>query len=101
MTECTCVKMVRGYSEMLSLLNDAMKDVDGVFHFAAMWLLHCRDFPRTALHVNIEGTFNVLESCVKNNVERLVSFFVCLCLWGTRVEVPMTEDHPFNNRNSF
>ena len=51
------------------LLNDAMKDVDGVFHFAAMWLLHCRDFPRTAFHVNIEGTFNVLESCVKNNIK--------------------------------
>ena len=45
----------------VDLLNDAMKGVDGVFHFAAMWLLHCRDFPRTAFHVNIEGTFNVLE----------------------------------------
>ena len=38
----------------VDLLNDAMKDVDGVVHLAAMWLLHCKDFPRTAFHVNIE-----------------------------------------------
>ena len=56
----------------VDLLNDAMQGVDGVVHLAAMWLLHCKDFPRTAFHVNIEGTFNVLEACVKHNVKRLV-----------------------------
>ena len=43
----------------IDLLNDAMRGMDGVIHLAAMWLLHCKDFPRTAFHVNIEGTFNV------------------------------------------
>ena len=56
----------------IDLLNDAMAGMDGVIHLAAMWLLHCRDYPRTAFHVNIEGTFNVLEACVKNNIKRLV-----------------------------
>ena len=28
------------------ILNEAMKEVDYVFHLAAMWLLHCKDFPR-------------------------------------------------------
>ena len=84
----------------VDLLNDAMKGVDGVFHFAAMWLLHCRDFPRTAFHVNIEGTFNVLESCVKNNIERLV-YSSSASVYGDAVEVPMTENHPFNNRNFY
>ena len=53
-------------------LNDAMQGCDAVVHLAAMWLLHCKDFPRTAFHVNIEGTFNVLEACVKNNIKRLI-----------------------------
>ena len=44
----------------IDLLNDAMSGMDGVVHLAAMWLLPCRDYPRTAFHVNIEGTFNVL-----------------------------------------
>ena len=84
----------------LDVLDHAMQGAHGVIHLAAMWLLHCKDFPRTAFHVNIEGTFNVLESCVKNNVERLV-FSSSASVYGDAVEVPMTESHPFNNRNFY
>ncbi|HLJ22170.1 MAG TPA: NAD-dependent epimerase/dehydratase family protein, partial [Stellaceae bacterium] len=42
------------------VLAAAMRGVDGVFHFAALWLLHCHDYPRSAFDVNIRGTFNVL-----------------------------------------
>lgn len=82
------------------LLDDAMQGVDGVIHLAAMWLLHCRDFPRTAFHVNIEGTFNVLEACVRHKVKRLV-YSSSASVYGDALEVPMTEDHPFNNRNFY
>lgn len=82
------------------LLNDAMKDVDYVYHLSAMWLLHCKDFPRTAFHVNIEGTFNVLEACVKNNVRKLI-YSSSASVYGDAVEVPMTEDHPYNNKNFY
>ena len=84
----------------VDILNDAMDGIDGVIHLAAMWLLHCKDFPRTAFHVNIEGTFNVLESCVKNGVKRLV-YSSSASVYGDAVEVPMTEEHPFNNRNFY
>jgi len=84
----------------IDILNDAMEGVDGVFHLAAMWLLHCKDYPRTAFDVNIQGTFNVLEACVKNGVKRLVSSSSA-SVYGDAVEVPMTEDHPFNNRNFY
>lgn len=84
----------------IDVLNDAMIGIDGVVHLAAMWLLHCKDFPRTAFHVNIEGTFNVLEACVKNNVQRLV-YSSSASVYGDAVEVPMTESHPFNNRNFY
>ena len=49
------------------------KKANGVFHFAALWLLHCWDYPSSAFKVNIEGTFNVLEACVHNNVKKLIS----------------------------
>ena len=84
----------------IDLLNDAMNGIDGVIHLAAMWLLHCKDFPRTAFHVNIEGTYNVLESCVKNNVKRLI-YSSSASVYGDAVETPMTEEHPFNNRNFY
>jgi UDP-glucose 4-epimerase len=84
----------------IDTLNDAMQGCDGVIHLAAMWLLHCKDFPRTAFHVNIEGTFNVLEACVKNNVKRLV-YSSSASVYGDAAEVPMTENHPFNNKNFY
>jgi len=84
----------------IDLLSEAMKDVDVVFHLAAMWLLHCKDYPRTAFHVNIEGTFNVLEACVRNNVKKLV-YSSSASVYGDAVEVPMRESHPFNNRNFY
>jgi UDP-glucose 4-epimerase len=65
-----------------------------------MWLLHSREYPRTAFEVNIQGTFNVLEACVKNKVKKLV-YSSSASVYGDAVEVPMTEDHPFNNRNFY
>jgi UDP-glucose 4-epimerase len=82
------------------ILNDAMKEVDYVFCLAAMWLLHCKDYPRTAFDVNIAGTFNVLEACVKNKVKKLI-WSSSASVYGDAVELPMTEDHPFNNKNFY
>jgi UDP-glucose 4-epimerase len=84
----------------IDILNSAMKNIDGVFHLAAMWLLHCKDYPRTAFEVNIAGTFNVLESCVKNEIQRLV-YSSSASVYGDAQETPMTESHPFNNRNFY
>jgi UDP-glucose 4-epimerase len=84
----------------IDTLNDAMTGCDAVVHLAAMWLLHCKDFPRTAFHVNIEGTFNVLEACVQNNIKRLV-YSSSASVYGDAAEVPMTENHPFNNKNFY
>ena len=84
----------------IDVLNAAMKNVDAVVHLAAMWLLHCKDYPRTAFEVNIAGTFNVLEACVNNNIERLV-YSSSASVYGDAVEVPMLETHPLNNRNFY
>ncbi|ABW30707.1 NAD-dependent epimerase/dehydratase family protein [Acaryochloris marina] len=82
------------------LLDAAMKGIDGVFHFAAMWLLHCYNFPRSAFEVNIGGTFNVLEACINNGVQRLV-FSSSASVYGDAVTEPMTEDHPYNNQTFY
>lgn len=84
----------------VDVLDHAMQGCDYVVHLAAMWLLHCKDFPRTAFHVNIEGTFNVLEACVRNKIKKLV-YSSSASVYGDAVEVPMTESHPFNNRNFY
>jgi UDP-glucose 4-epimerase len=77
-------------------LNAALKGADGVFHFAALWLLECYEQPRAAFDVNIRGTYNVLEACVQQQVQRLV-YSSSASVYGDAVSEPMTEDHPFNN----
>ncbi|MCS6980527.1 MAG: NAD-dependent epimerase/dehydratase family protein [Flavobacteriales bacterium] len=84
----------------IDILDKAMEGVDYVFHLAAMWLLHCKDFPRTAFDVNIAGTFNVLEACVRHRVKKLI-YSSSASVYGDAVEVPMTESHPFNNKNFY
>lgn len=84
----------------IDILNKAMEGVDFVVCLAAMWLLHCKDFPRTAFDVNIAGTFNVLEACVKNNVKKLI-WSSSASVYGDAVELPMTESHPYNNKNFY
>lgn len=84
----------------LDILDKAFEGVDYVFHLAAMWLLHCKDFPRTAFEVNIAGTFNVLEACVRHKVKKLI-YSSSASVYGDAVQVPMTESHPFNNKNFY
>jgi UDP-glucose 4-epimerase len=82
------------------ILEAALDGIDGVFHFAALWLLQCHDFPRAAFDVNIRGTFNVLEACVKKKIQRLV-YSSSASVYGDAVSEPMEEDHPFNNKNFY
>lgn len=82
------------------ILEAALEGVDGVFHFAALWLLQCHDFPHSAFDVNIRGTFNVIESCVKQKVKRLV-YSSSASVYGDAICEPMDEDHPFNNKNFY
>lgn len=84
----------------IDILSKATENIHGVFHLAAMWLLHCKDYPRTAFNVNIQGTFNVLEVCIQRNIEKLV-YSSSASVYGDAVTVPMKEDHPFNNRNFY
>ena len=84
----------------IDILNKAMEGMDYVICLAAMWLLHCKDYPRTAFDVNIAGTFNVLEACVNNRIKKLV-WSSSASVYGDAVELPMTENHPFNNKNFY
>lgn len=82
------------------ILHSALDGADGVFHLAALWLLQCHEYPRSAFDVNVRGTFNVMEACVAKGVKRLV-YSSSASVYGDAVQEPMTEDHPFNNQNFY
>ena len=82
------------------ILNSAAKGCDYVIHLAALWLLQCYEYPKAAFDVNIRGTFNVLEACRDNGIKRFV-YSSSASVYGDAVQIPMTEEHPFNNRTFY
>ncbi|MEO8187619.1 MAG: NAD-dependent epimerase/dehydratase family protein, partial [Burkholderiaceae bacterium] len=76
------------------LLGKVMEGMDGVFHLAALWLLHCHEYPRAAFEVNVEGTMNVAECAIAAGVRRIV-FSSSASVYGEPREEPVGEDHPF------
>ncbi len=81
-------------------LNKATEGIDGVFHLAALWLLHCYEYPRSAFEVNVTGTMNVIEAVVKNNVKKIV-FSSSASVYGEAEFEPMTENHPLNSEEFY
>jgi len=94
------VEYYEGDITHVDVLDYVVKGADYVFHLAALWLLHCHEFPRASFEVNIAGTFNVLEACVKNNVEKLI-YSSSASVYGDSLETPMTENHPYNNQTFY
>jgi len=82
------------------LLDEAIKGADGVVHLAALWLLHCQDYPESAFEVNIRGTFNVMQSCVRHKVKRLV-YSSSASVYGDAAYEPMDEKHPYNQQTFY
>ena len=82
------------------ILQSAFNGADGVFHLAALWLLQCHEYPRSAFDVNVRGTFNVMEACIAKGVKRLV-YSSSASVYGDAVHEPMEEDHPFKNQNFY
>jgi len=78
------------------LLDIAIAGSDAVIHLAALWLLHCHEYPQSAFEVNIRGTFNVLEACRRHKVQKLI-YSSSASVYGDAISEPMTEAHPYNN----
>ena len=72
------------------ILKSALEGINGVFHFAALWLLQCHEFPRTAFDVNIKGTFNVIEAARQLNVNHLLLASTS-SVYGANVDMPFNE----------
>jgi nucleoside-diphosphate-sugar epimerase len=82
------------------LLARVLDGADYAFHLAALWLYECVHHPRDAVDVNVVGTFNVIEAAQRAGVRRLV-YSSSASVYGDAVSIPMTEEHPFNNRTMY
>lgn len=85
------VEFVHGSVEDQALVEELVKKVDVVFHIAARNIIVSNANPREDLMVNVVGTFNVLEACKKNGIERLV-YSSTASVYGNPKYLPIPED---------
>lgn len=90
------VELIQADLRDIDAVEAAVKGSDFVFHQAAAWLRQCQADPRLSVEVNITGTFNLLEQCVKADVKKVVGASSS-SVYGEASYLPTDEVHPFNN----
>lgn len=89
------VKLVAGDVLDAEAVGKALDGVDTVFHLAAVFSIWMKDWSRI-YEVNIQGTRNVLWSCLRKDVGRVVYTSSIAAIGIAPGTVPSTEDTPFN-----
>ncbi len=90
----------RGPSRTANSFVGLLADADFAFHLAALWLYECVHEPRSALEVNVVGTYNVVEAAADAGLQKVV-YSSSASVYGDAAFTPMTEEHPFNNRTMY
>jgi len=82
-------------------LSRAVRGCDFVIHLAASLGVQNTEINRLeCLYINIHGTVNVLEACVKERVKKVV-FASSSEVYGEQVRNPITEDAPWNPKSNY
>jgi len=85
------VEFVRGSITDLGMLKKVFKDVDVVFHLAALVSVQeSIEDPIKTNNVNVNGTLNVLIAAMDNNVEKVVFSSSC-AVYGDTDKLPISE----------
>lgn len=91
-----CVEVLRRDVRDGEAMDEAVGDADAVVHLAAK-IDAAESFEKPGLYdeVNVHGTLNLLNSCVKGSVKRLVYVSTC-AIYGEPLSLPVDEGHPVN-----
>jgi NAD dependent epimerase/dehydratase len=88
------IKFIAGDIRDFNGVNEAMKNVDIVFHLAALIAIpFSYNSPDSYIDTNVKGTLNTLQAARKNNVKRVLITSTSE-VYGTAQFVPITENHP-------
>lgn len=82
-------------------MRTAIKDVDVVFHLAALiGIPFSYHSPDNYVDTNIKGTLNVLQSCRDYDIEKVVVTSTSE-VYGTAQQVPINETHPRQGQSPY
>lgn len=82
-------------------VEEAMKDIEAVFHLAALIAIpFSYHSPDTYVDTNIKGTLNVLQAAKKFGTKRVLITSTSE-VYGTAQYVPIDEKHPFQGQSPY
>jgi UDP-glucose 4-epimerase len=91
------VRLVEGDIRDRELVAELTRDIDVVFHQAALRITQCAAEPRLALEVMVDGTYNVIEAALAEKVRRIVAASSA-SIYGLAEQFPTEESHhPYAN----
>jgi UDP-glucose 4-epimerase len=95
------VSLVTGDIRDRALMAKLVKNADIVFHQAALRITHCAAEPNEAMSVMVHATYNLLQECVRNDIQKVV-MASSASIYGLAPHFPTPEsDPPYGNRTLY
>lgn len=95
------MEIVAGDIRDYDSVRDAMRNIDVVFHLAALiGIPYSYISPLAYVKTNLEGTYNVLQAARDLGVEKIIHTSTSE-VYGTAQFVPITEEHPINPQSPY
>jgi len=95
------IEVISGDIRDADIVRHAMRDVETVFHLAALiGIPYSYHSPEAYVNTNIKGTLNVLQSSLDLGVKKVVLTSTSE-IYGTAQFVPITESHPINPQSPY
>jgi len=95
------VDIVCGDIRETDLLKQALKDVDIVFHLAALIAIpYSYASPSSYIKTNVEGTLNLLQTALECGVEKVIHTSTSE-VYGTAQYIPIDEKHPLQGQSPY
>lgn len=95
------MEIISGDIRDFDSIKDAMKNVDIVFHLAALiGIPYSYISPLAYVKTNVEGTYNVLEAARNLGTKKIIHTSTSE-VYGTAQVVPISEKHPINPQSPY
>lgn len=95
------IEIMMGNVEDALTVKKAVKDVDTVFHLAALIAIpYSYRAPESYVQTNILGTLNVLQASLEANVGKVIHTSTSET-YGTARYTPIDEDHPLQGQSPY
>jgi UDP-glucose 4-epimerase len=90
------ISFVKGDLREAGFVRKSVHDVDAVIHLAAITSVPFSiSHPSTTYSVNVDGTINLLNSCLGSDVRKFIYISTC-AVYGESSYLPIDEVHPTN-----